>query len=189
MSDRTSLHVSDPARKARFREIARDILAKDRRDRKIGFAVDTGGAIARALERAYREGFAGAHRTDEPTAVEAGGESKILQWGMIPPRPRRAFWSICLFVHGQQANDNHHGYLVPAKTEKDTPGWQLIIPSWPKLRDKVIGDKTIRPLIRLGLLEKAAEHAEQLVISKRGTDTWRQFCAQGGQFPDDLRNL
>ena len=44
----------DPWRKARFREEARDIVAKDRYDRKYGRAVDTVGAIARALERAYK---------------------------------------------------------------------------------------------------------------------------------------
>ena len=45
----------DPRRKARFREIARGIVAKDRYNRKYGIAVDTAGAIAQALERAYRD--------------------------------------------------------------------------------------------------------------------------------------
>jgi len=40
----------DPLRKIRFREAARDIVAKDRYDRKYGMAVDTAGAIARAGE-------------------------------------------------------------------------------------------------------------------------------------------
>ena len=48
---------SDPYRKALFREIAREIVAKDRYNRKYGLSVDTAGAIANALERAYREGI------------------------------------------------------------------------------------------------------------------------------------
>ena len=42
------------------RKEARDVVFKDRHDRKYGCAVDTGGAIARALERAYKQGFADA---------------------------------------------------------------------------------------------------------------------------------
>ena len=57
----------DPRRKARFREIARDIVAKDRYNRKYGIAVDTAGAIAQALERAYRDGV----RDDPAAAVQA----------------------------------------------------------------------------------------------------------------------
>jgi hypothetical protein len=41
----------------RFREAAREIVDKDRRDRKRGPPVDTEGAIARAMERAFRQGF------------------------------------------------------------------------------------------------------------------------------------
>lgn len=182
-----NLPANDPVRGARFRETARDILSKDRRDRKSGLTVDTGGAIARALERAYRQGFAEAQETREPKKAEVG---EVVQWAMIPPRPRHAFWAICLFIYGQQAsaNDNHDGYLIPATTQKGTLGWQLVIPSRPSLREKAIGAKSIRPLVRLGLLEPA-RNSEQLVVTKRGADTWRQFCALGGQYPDDLRNL
>ena len=61
----------DPYRKARFREEARGIVFKDRDDRKYGRAVDTAGAIARALERAYRQGFADAQDDPAPkTSVQ-----------------------------------------------------------------------------------------------------------------------
>ena len=43
---------ADPIRKA-----ARDIVAKDRHDRRYGFPVDIVWAVARAMERAYRQGF------------------------------------------------------------------------------------------------------------------------------------
>jgi hypothetical protein len=47
---------ADVYRKVRFRELAREIVGKDRHDRRAGYAVDTAGSIARALERAYRDG-------------------------------------------------------------------------------------------------------------------------------------
>src|SRR5690349_18369103 len=145
MSEPANLPTADQARKARFREMARDILAKDRRDRKSGLTVDSGGAIARALERAYQLGVAATQNPLDLTKVEVGEDSQVLQWAMIPPRPRHAFWAICLFIYGPQAsaNDNRDGYLVPASTKKGTAGWQLVIPSWPRAREKVIGEKTI----------------------------------------------
>ena len=57
--------AADPHRKANFREEARGIVAKDRYDRKYGHAVDTAGAIARALERAYKQGFGGRSRATD----------------------------------------------------------------------------------------------------------------------------
>jgi hypothetical protein len=53
----------------------------------------------------------------------------------------------------------------------------------------VIGEKTIRPLIRLGLLESAGGAPERLMISTRGRATWRRFLERGGQFPEDLTSL
>jgi hypothetical protein len=52
-----------------------------------------------------------------------------------------------------------------------------------------MGERTIMPLIRLGLLELAAEQPERLLISDRGAATWRRFLARGGQFPEDLTSV
>ncbi|WP_287235984.1 hypothetical protein [Mesorhizobium sp.] len=91
---------ADPYRKARFRKMARDIVAKDRHDRKYGMAVDTAGAIARALEKAYRQGFED-NRVGRPSqSQEPAAQDGPLDWALIPPRPRNAFWSICLFTLG-----------------------------------------------------------------------------------------
>jgi hypothetical protein len=87
---------ADPFRKIRYREAAREIVAKDRYDRKKGFAVDTAGAIARALERAYRQGLEDA-RSDRPQVPKIDDADGPVEWVLIPPRPRSAFWSICLY--------------------------------------------------------------------------------------------
>jgi hypothetical protein len=182
---RTRQPAADPIRKARFRETAREIVGKDRTDRKYGFAVDTAGAIARAMERAYRQGFADAQ--SETAAPPASGADAVeaLQWALIPPRPRTAFWDICLFAIGRGDTPEDAAHLIPTLTERGTPGWQLILRDRPT-RDRVIGEKTIRPLLRLGLLEIADEASEHLVISTRGKATWRRYLERGGQFPEDL---
>lgn len=70
-------------RKAEFKEIAREILRKDREHRKAGMAVDTGGSIARALERAYKAGIA-----DAGQSPDARDEGRTLSWIEIPSRSR-----------------------------------------------------------------------------------------------------
>src|SRR3546814_17675698 len=77
----------DPRRKARFREIARGIVAKDRYNRKYGIAVDTAGAIAQALERAYRDGV----RDDPAAAFQAPEQDDAgpLEWALIRSEERR----------------------------------------------------------------------------------------------------
>ena len=139
----------DPRRKARFREIARGIVAKDRYNRKYGIAVDTAGAIAQALERAYRDGV----RDDPAAAVQAPEQDDAgpLEWALIPPRPRDAFWSICLYTLGRDTDLPRDGHLAPAITERGTPGWTLVAGGYTP--DRVISDRSIGPLVRLGLTQ------------------------------------
>ena len=89
----SSVHEPAPAdscgrspSKSQFPEEARGIVAKDRYDRKYGHAVDTAGAIARALERAYKQGFADAqddHVRPTPEVSDGGP----LEWVLIRPVP------------------------------------------------------------------------------------------------------
>lgn len=174
----------DPYRKARFREIAREIVAKDRYNRKYGMSVDTAGAIANALERAYREGMSG---ESQPAPIVEYPADGPMDWTLIPPRPRSAFWSICLYTLSRDDKPAPGGYLIPAVTERGSLGWMLVIPGRP--HEKVLGDKTIAPLVRLGLLEADDGNPAHLVVSKRGKETWFQFLQRGGRFPDDLTNL
>lgn len=143
----------DPRRKARFREIARGIVAKDRYNRKYGIAVDTAGAIAQALERAYRDGVC----NDPAAALPAPeqGDAGPLEWALFPPRPRDAFWSICLYTLGRDADQPRDGHLAPAVTERGTPGWIIVATGYSPGR--VTGDRSIGPLVRLGLIELAVD--------------------------------
>lgn len=172
---------ADPHRKARFREIAREIVGADRHRRKYGMAVDTAGAIATALERAYREGLAAGRSPDRPSTVKPDA-AEPLSWILIPPRPRTAFWSMCLSRFGFDMVDTG-GRLKPASTDRGTPGWR--IRRGDRDDDSVIADRSVAPLLRLGLVEPDPEHAG-LRVSERGRLTWRLFLERGGRYPEDL---
>ncbi len=174
---------ADPYRKARFREEARGIVFKDRDDRKYGRGVDTAGAIARALERAYRQGFADAQDDPVPKTSVQPRPDGPLDWALIPPRPRSAFWSCCLFTFGRRGDKLRAGHLEPAATERGTRGWRLVLDDLDL--KKVIGAKSITPLVRLGLLEPDSVSPGHLMVSARGRATWDHFLQAGGQFPED----
>lgn len=188
MSRRPRQPDADLRRKVQFREAAREIVARDRNDRKYGLAVDTAGAIARAMERAYRQGYEDA-QSDPPTGLisEPVDEEGALDWVMIPPRPRTAFWTVCLFALGREKREERSGHLIPVPTERSTPGWQLVLSDG--RFEKTFGEKTVLPLVRLGLLELAPDPPERLLISGRGQATWRLFLQRGGQYPEDLTQV
>jgi len=170
----------DPIRKVRFRDAAREIVAKDRHDRKYGFPVETAGAVARARERAYREGFADAQ--GEPPPMPPAADVPLdgaIDWALIPPPPRTAFWTICLFILGKCEQTSGAGHLAPATTARGTAGWQLVLPSG-NFEKQPLGERTIMPLIRLGLLELADAGPERLLVSARGRATWWRFLERGG---------
>ena len=185
LSQRPRPHNADPLRKIRFREAARAIVAKDRYDRKSGRAVDTAGA--RAMERAYRQGFETAQSERPIPSSKTPDAEDALDWVLIPPRPRSAFWTVCRFMLGRDGEQERDGHLVAVITERGTPGWQLVMSDGGF--EKAIGEKTIVPLVPLGLLENAGDGPKQLLISKRGRATWRLFLQRGGKYPEDLTQV
>lgn len=175
----------DSRRKARFREIARGIVAKDRSDRKYGLTVDTAGAIAQALERAYRDGV-----RDGPAALVSAPvqpDTGPVEWALIPPRPRERFWSICLSILGGDGSQPRDGHLTPSITERGTPDWTIVTQGHGP--DRVIGERSIRPLVRLNLLDHAPDRPEHLLLTERGRETWLMFCRRGGRYPEDLTDI
>lgn len=186
MAGSIRLSPTDQSRKARFREEARLIVQKDRYDRGRGVTVDTAGAIARALDRAYRMGFdeATAGTSEEP---EATG---WVHWSMIGFRPRAAFYSLCLPMFGnaglfpERASEEREGYLEHATTVRGTDGWRIVVDRLP--HDFVFASRTIEPLVRLGLLDAVPDRPEHLHVTARGHATWMRFVNTGGRFPHDV---
>ena len=107
-----------------------------------------------------------------------------MDWVAVPPRPRGAFWTICLFALGRDDWEVCSANLVQATTERFTDGWQLRASDG--RFEKPFGERTIIPLIRLGLLALASDAPERLIVSDRGEATWRLFLYRGGPFPEDL---
>lgn len=179
----------DPDRKARFREKARGIVFKDRDDRQHRRSVDTAGAIARALERAWREGFVAARDDHVSLPISTATDEGPIPWHRIPPRPRTAFWTICLWFIGKNERHVDRGsMLIPGITPRGTTGWTLVRDPTRADHDS-IGDRTIQPLIRLGLLSLSLGDDRQLLVTALGRETWQAFLARGGQYPEDLTDL
>lgn len=170
---------ADEFRKVQFRELARDILKTDRERRKYGMAQDTGGAIARALEQAYQRGRK-EERDGLPDIPPQDGEL-LMNWHLIPPCPRNAFWCICLNTLGGSLPFSHKYACIELVQVRHTSRvcWALLegdgdISSYNK--NKTWGQKTIQPLIRLGLLIEQAQH--QFVLSEKGILTWREALSR-----------
>ena len=176
-------------RKRQFRETARDILHMAKVKRQMGEAVDTAGAVARAMEQAYRLGFDDALKgpegtgADGATAQAAAPDSDAMTWTLIPARTRSTFWSICLAALGRDGRSATSSYLesVPSR---GTLAWELVVPDG-QIYEKRVGNGTIVTLLRLGLLKEADEES-RVILSDYGIRTWNRFCERGGRWPDDL---
>lgn len=177
--------VAKQHRLAEFREIARSVVFNDRDRRKYGLTVDTAGAIARALEKAYQRGRK-EEREGEPPYLEHTPNGPI-EWKLILPRPRDAFWSICVGLLGKP-----DGRVVPSgglELMQDVCAnvfrWTLIRKwSAPDEFDELHswGQRTIKPLIDLGLLCSVGE--DRLEISELGNKSWKYAVANNaGLYP------
>jgi hypothetical protein len=177
-------------RKRQFRETARDILHRAKVKRQFGEAVDAAGAVASAMERAYRLGFEDAlkgsagSKLDHASASASETPNDAMPWTLIPPRTRRTFWSICLAALGREGRTATPSYLEQVPTRAGKWVWQLVVPERQPY-EKRVGDGTITTLFRLGLLEYG-EHETRVILSDYGVKTWNRFCERGGQWPDDL---
>lgn len=171
-------------RKGEFRERAREIVSKDRECRKFGQSVDTGGAIARALEAAYKLGLAHASNPQAQALNERVTQPQrdaALAWNSIPPRPRAAFERIMMFEWVVM--------LAP-----DAEPWSKSPDKWACYWDRgeraveverfalaqTFGRATLAPLVRLGLMgEKSIDGRTLLVPTRCAVATWADAVDAG----------
>ena len=177
-------------RKRQFRETARHILHMAKVKRQMGEAVDTAGAVARAMEQAYRLGFDDVLKgpegsgADDATALASAANSDAMTWTLIPARTRSTFWSICLAALGRDGRSATSSYLELVPTRRGTLAWELVVPDG-QIYEKSVGNGTIVTLLRLRLLKEADEES-RVILSDYGIRTWNRFCERGGRWPDDL---
>jgi hypothetical protein len=182
--------AANAARKRQFRETARDILHMAKVKRQRGEAVDAAGAVASAMERAYRLGFEEALQPltppDPAEALEQAGEaeSDAMAWTLIPARTRSTFWSICLAALGRAGRTTTPSYLKVVTTRAGRLAWQLVVPDR-QTYEKQVGDGTITTLFRLGLMD-FGDDEDTVILTDYGIRTWNRFCERGGHWPDDL---
>lgn len=171
-------------RKGEFREMARDIVWKDRDSRKFGRSVDTGGAIARALEAAYKLGIAhGAKGAAPVPAAEADTNTypPSIAWNTIPPRPRAAFqrilsfkWVVLLMPSTdsllKQPDRWACYWTFDRKNDEERP-YELA---------ETFSRTTLAPLIRLGLMEELKVSGQTVLEPTQiAAATWARALEEG----------
>lgn len=170
-------------RKGEFRETARDIVWKDRENKKIGRSADTGGAISRAMEAAYKLGLAhGSVDVARPSAnPEDVSQVKPVAWNTIPPRPRSAFeqilqfnWIVVLAVDAhpwQRQSDRWACYWEWGEEVSEGHGYKLA---------HTFSRSTLAPIVRLGLMKETSAAGRTLLEpTPLAAATWSAAIAAG----------
>jgi len=171
-------------RKGEFREAARDIVWKDRDSRKFGQSVDTGGAIARALEAAYKLGVAhgGNAGASEPSGSDLpAAPAESIAWNTIPPRPRAIFerilsfkWIVLLAPNAapwQKQSDRWACYWDWGDRKPEDQRYELA---------DTFSRATLAPIVRLGLMtELEADGRTVLEPTQLAVATWARALAAG----------
>ncbi len=172
-------------RSAAFRDEARDIVRKDRDDRRDGRSVDTAGAVARALERAYRLGFEEAQ--GEPGRGGGASTGDAIAWELVPRRPRSVvLWHVCLVLLGDGTQPEVEGRLFSARLPAGGPGWRLATAAdGPALGiGRAFAERDVAVLRHLGLLGAGEGQLGGLALTTLGRATWRTAVEAAGRYPD-----
>lgn len=165
------MDLNNPAkRRAAFREIARAIVRTDRERRKFGLTVDTGGAVARALERAFQAGMAMKHAH----AHRGHTDTRPTEWLDIPPRPRIALWSICLWSLGTETPSSPEATAHFVFRNRQ---WAIHVDSREISEERGYGDRTVKPLVKLGLLAATGPNLDCLGLTDLARRIWRDAVA------------
>lgn len=166
----------DNIREAEFREEARAIVQKDRHARKYGHSVDTAGAIKRAMEKAYQRGRR--EEADGEPVLFTPKRPLAIFWDVIPPKARKPFCWICLFICGediQNTNVKRHGIVKENREQRATASWQFYLEvegGIAPMDNYLWSNAHISPLCKLGLLAVVKEEPTILQITAKGLDTW-----------------
>jgi hypothetical protein len=173
-------------RKGEFRETARDIVWKDREGRKYRRSVDTGGAILRAMESAYRLGVAhGSSQDTNKSASKARAATAAtvdtIAWNSIPPRPRGIFKRIFAFKWIVILAPKADVWRTPSDRWACYWDWGDAKPEEKRYElAKTFSRSTLAPIVRLGLMEeRAVAGRTYLAVTQLAYRTWDDALAAG----------
>lgn len=174
----------DPRLRALFKEVAREIVARDRDARRRGWSQNTIGEIERALVRAFLMGS----DLDTTALIPERPAHLGLNWEEVPPRGRETL-SHLTFRNKSFPVANAKGLcriLVEGRER-----WSQIYADG-RVSDHSVSAGAVNPLIRLGLMARSADESEILVLTAKGRATceayWRRFDARDASLPrENLR--
>lgn len=159
-----------PRTRALFREVARDIIGRDRDARRSGRTQNTIGEIERAMVKAYRLGQDALQ--DGSKVIESEGS---LDWLEIPSRARDTLeWMTSCFsrrlsahLAGTSSGDRpRQPDEIESFEEKGRKRWVFLHNGRRSTRS--IADGSVAPLIRLGLLAPSPDHPARHALTERG---------------------
>lgn len=175
--------------RALFREVARDIVARDREARKGGRTQNTIGEIERAMVRAYVCGQEALLNKREALLPSADA---LVDWLEIPPRAREtlSFLTICFShrwstVRGDASAPNRIPSEIESFIENGRKRWTIV--NGETRSERSVADGSVAPLVRLGLLTASSDYADRYVLTPSGIaageEYWRRSDAGDPTLP------
>lgn len=171
----------DPRLRAQFKEVAREIISRDRKANKLGRSQNTIGEIERALVQAFA---LGQELGDAPYSAPRPDHLGI-DWEEVSPRGREVLASLT-YRHDQFAVTNPIGLRrVPSGQQarwasEDEDG---------RVSDHTVAAGSVNPLVRAGLLAVSETDGELLVLTAKGRATceayWRRRAAHDASLPKE----
>lgn len=150
--------------KAQFREEARRIIRADRAARMSGASQNTIGAVAAALERAFKLGRDGGGAPASPA----------LSWEGIPPRAREALEYLGIKsrpIHGLR----EEGLVLVPDDVNGRTRWRV---EGADESERTYPAIAINPLVKLGLLEAPQGREDALQLSPSGAAAFDGYWAR-----------
>lgn len=193
MSDKRKLAKAErptPKMRALFREVARDIIARDREARKRGITQNTIGEIERAMVKAYVCGQEAL--LDDRMSLRRSPDAPV-DWLEIPPRAREtlSFMTICFSQRWSAARGEAAAARDRCLDEIETfiedgrKRWAIV--RGDKRSERSVADGSVAPLVRLGLLAVGPDHVGRYVLTPAGIavgkDYWRRSDAGDPTLP------
>ncbi|WP_257558326.1 hypothetical protein [Sphingobium sp. CFD-2] len=164
--------------RALFREVARDIVARDRDARKRGVTQNTIGEIERAMVKAYVYGQEAL--LDDRMSFRGSPDAPI-DWLEIPPRARGtlSFMTICFSQRWSAALgeatavQDRNPDEIEAFIEDGRKRWTMV--RGDERSERSVGDGSVAPLIRLGLLAMRSDCINRYALTSAGVAAGKEY--------------
>lgn len=171
----------DPRLRAQFKEVAREIISRDRRLNKAGRSQNTIGEIERALAQAFA---LGQELGDAPYSVPWPDHLGI-DWEEVQPRGRGVLSGLT-YRSGQFEVINAVGMRCLQAGQQVR--WASEYENG-RVSDHTVAAGSVNPLVRAGLLASSAADGELLVLTPKGRATceayWRRRAEGDRSLPKE----